>query len=168
LLYNFPHHTQTPISARTVARIAAEFPHVIGIKDSGKDRALSREYQRIASGFRVYLGDDRAGADIRDLGFAGIVTGAGGPVAELPVAIAAAVSAGEPGEARARQREFDRYTDARKRMTCGDIAFAKAAAAARLPGFPFHVRTPLLETSFAQREEIHTVMKAIVPRPSPH
>ncbi|WP_139348010.1 hypothetical protein [Nocardia donostiensis] len=51
---------------------------------------------------------------------------------------------GDADGARARQQEFDLYTDARKRLSLSDIAFAKAAAAARLPGFPTHVRPPLV------------------------
>ncbi|WP_327116937.1 hypothetical protein OHB12_06115 [Nocardia sp. NBC_01730] len=37
------------------------------------------------------------------------------PVIELPVAVAAAVAAGDVERSRTRQHEFDRYTDVRKR-----------------------------------------------------
>ncbi|WP_157170441.1 dihydrodipicolinate synthase family protein [Nocardia carnea] len=164
LLYNFPRHTQAPIPARLAAQLLAEFPQIAGIKDSGKDRGLTRAYQALGPGFRVYLGDDRAGARIGEIGAAGVVTGAGGPVAELPVAIAAATAAGEVERAHTTQGEFDFYTDARKRLPISDIAFAKAAVSARLPGFPTQVRPPLSAASPDQAKEIHEVMAALLPR----
>jgi dihydrodipicolinate synthase/N-acetylneuraminate lyase len=41
LLYNFPHHTQ-PRSPTTLAELARQFPHLMGIKDSGSDRDITR------------------------------------------------------------------------------------------------------------------------------
>ncbi|WP_280422741.1 dihydrodipicolinate synthase family protein [Nocardia carnea] len=164
LLYNFPHHTQTPISPRLIAQLRGEFPQLAGIKDSGKDRTMTEQYQQLGRGFVVFLGDDRAGARIDELGVAGVVTGAGGPVAELPVRIATAVAAGDAGGALAGQSEFDRYTDARKRLPISDIAFAKAAVAARLPGFPAQVRPPLVAASVDQMHGIHAVMDLLAPR----
>ncbi|MBF6216071.1 dihydrodipicolinate synthase family protein [Nocardia puris] len=163
LLYNFPRHTQAPIPPRLAAQLAREFPQLTGIKDSGKDRALTYEYQQIGADFRVYLGDDRIGARVAEIGAAGVVTGAGGPVVELPVAVATAVAAGDTGRAEARQHEFDRYTDARKRLPISDIAFAKAAVSARLPGFPSHVRSPLTGASHEQIREVHTLMGSLLP-----
>lgn len=163
LLYNFPRHTQASIPPRLAAQVAGEFPQLTGIKDSGKDRALTHEYQQIGPEFRVYLGDDRIGARVAEIGAAGVVTGAGGPVAELPVAVAAAVTVGDIERAQARQHEFDRYTDARKRLPISDIAFAKAAVSTRLPGFPTLVRPPLTAASPEQAREIHTVMRSILP-----
>lgn len=167
-LYNFPRHTQAPITAALAARLVARFPHLVAIKDSGKDRALTRAYRRYCPGLRVFLGDDRAGADLASLGADGVVTGAGGPVAELPVAVAAALAAGDTTAARARQREFDRYTDLRKHLLpTSDIAFAKAAAAIRLPGFPTRVRPPLRPTGSDQDSAIAALMHALRPLLSP-
>ncbi|MFI7195651.1 MULTISPECIES: dihydrodipicolinate synthase family protein [Nocardia] len=143
LLYNFPRHTQVALAPDLLERLAARFPMVVGVKDSGKDVAVTREYKTRCPHFAVLLGDDRVGARLGELGLDGVVTGAGGPVAELPVAIAAAARLGDSGAARRWQTVFDRYTDRRKSTPLPDIAFAKSAAAARLPGFPTHVRPPL-------------------------
>ncbi len=166
LLYNFPRHTQAPIPPYLVAQLVRQFPQVIGVKDSGKDRAVTREYRTVGTGFGVYVGDDRVGARIGELGAAGVVTGAGGPIAEIPVAIAAAVATGDIGRAQDQdlQDAFDYYTDARKRSSISDIAFAKAATAARLPGFPTQVRPPLVAASTGQMREIHAVVRSTLTR----
>jgi 4-hydroxy-tetrahydrodipicolinate synthase len=77
------------------------------------------------------------------------------------VAVAAAVITGAVERARTRQREFDRYTDARKRLPISDIAFAEAARSTRLSGFPTRVRPPLTAASPEQTREIHAVMSSL-------
>ncbi|WP_157117670.1 hypothetical protein [Nocardia vaccinii] len=90
------------------------------------------------------------------------MTGAGGPVAELPVAIATAVSSGDRHSAQRWQALFDRYTDHRKASGLSDIAFAKAAAVARLPGFPTHVRPPLVAATRHQHSDITRTVHGIL------
>lgn len=147
LLYSFPRHTQTLLTPGVVARLATAFPLVCGVKDSGKDLCVSQGYKQRVPRLQVFVGDDRLGLRVRELGLDGGVTGAGGPVAELPVAIAAAVVNGEQRLAQRWQSLFDRYTDHRKAIPLSDIAFVKAAAAARLPGFPIGVRPPLISAT---------------------
>jgi 4-hydroxy-tetrahydrodipicolinate synthase len=79
------------------------------------------------------------------------------------VGIAAAVAAQEIERAQTLQHEFDRYTDTRKRLPLSDIAFAKAAVAARLPGFPAQVRPPLIDATPQETDEIHSVMVSMMP-----
>ncbi|WP_171050248.1 dihydrodipicolinate synthase family protein [Nocardia cyriacigeorgica] len=158
LLYNFPRHTQLTLDPPMVGRLAARHPILVGVKDSGKDRSITRAYQHHAPGLQVLVGDDGVGARIRDLGFDGVVTGAGGPVAELPVAIAAAVTAGDRGHAAQVQARFDHYTHFRRATPISDIAFVKAALGARLPGLPAHVRAPLVQASAECREAIRAFM----------
>ncbi|WP_280499303.1 dihydrodipicolinate synthase family protein [Nocardia cyriacigeorgica] len=160
VLYNFPRHTQLTLDPDMVGRLAARYRQLIGLKDSGKDRDITRSYQRRAPGLEVLVGDDSIGASVGDLGFGGVVTGAGSPVAELPVAIAAAVAAGDRDRAARLQGRFDRYSDYRRAMPVSDIAFAKAALGARLPGFPADVRAPLVTATAAQQDEIRRFMRA--------
>ncbi|WP_338760732.1 dihydrodipicolinate synthase family protein [Nocardia vulneris] len=150
MLYNFPRHTQNPLSPALVARLAGRYPHVCGIKDSGMDLAVTREFKTRGPRLAVFVGNDRVGAGLSELGIDGVVTGAGGPVAELPVAIAAASRAGLRDRALALQRSFDDYTDIRKSFPFSDIAFAKAAVAERIPGFPTRVRSPLIGATVEQ------------------
>ncbi|MEV0355347.1 dihydrodipicolinate synthase family protein [Nocardia sp. NPDC050697] len=159
-LYSFPRHTQTPLAPESLALLAAEFPEVVaGIKDSGKDRAISAEYKARCPQLTVLLGDDGIGARIRQLGLDGVVSGAGGPVAELPVAIAAA---GDGTEADRLQRVFDRYGACRRALPLIDIAFAKAALAERLPGFPLAVRPPLIAADAEQARTIGAVVREVL------
>ncbi|WP_165448784.1 dihydrodipicolinate synthase family protein [Nocardia cyriacigeorgica] len=162
LLYNFPRHTQLTLDPPMVGRLAARHPLLVGVKDSGKDRSVTRAYQHHAPGLQVLVGDDGLGARISDLGFDGVVTGAGGPVAELPVAIAAALTAGDRGRADQMQARFDHYTQLRRATPISDIAFVKAALGARLPGFPAHVRAPLDQASDECREAIRAFMRTEV------
>ncbi|WP_281919004.1 dihydrodipicolinate synthase family protein [Nocardia sputorum] len=160
LLYNFPRHTGNPLTASMVARLAEKFPQLHGVKDSGKDPALTRQYKACCPRLSVYVGDDRVPARLNELGVDGVVTGAGGPVAELPVAITAAADRGEVECARSRQQVFDDYSDTRKAMALSDIGFAKAAVGARLPGFPPHVRAPLVAADKQQLHHIRRYMHA--------
>ncbi|MFI9507925.1 dihydrodipicolinate synthase family protein [Nocardia sp. NPDC052566] len=159
MLYNFPRHTQTVIDPRLVARLAGEFPVLHGLKDSGGDLAVTRAYKTLRPELRIFVGDDRVGARLAELGIDGVVTGAGGPVAELAVGIATAVRRGDRDRAEDLQRHFDRYTDARKAMPLADIAYAKAALGARLPGFPPFVRPPLVTSTPEQRARIGEFMR---------
>ncbi|MFI9410158.1 dihydrodipicolinate synthase family protein [Nocardia gamkensis] len=160
LLYNFPRHTGNPLSASMVARLAAEFPQLLGVKDSGKDLTLTREYKVRCPRLSVFVGDDRIPARLNELGLDGVVTGAGGPVAELPLAITAAAARGEFDCVRCWQQVFDDYSDTRKAMALSDIAFVKTAIGARLPGFPPHVRAPLRAADEQQLQHIRRHMHA--------
>ncbi|MFC8529857.1 dihydrodipicolinate synthase family protein [Nocardia sp. NPDC057227] len=163
LLYSFPRHTRTPLAPESLAQLAAEFPEVVaGIKDSGKDRAVSAEYKSRCPQLAVLLGDDGVGARIRELGLDGVVSGAGGPVAELPVAIAAAVAVGDGAEADRLQRVFDRYGACRRALPLIDIAVAKAALAERLPGFARAVRPPLTAADAEQTRTIGAVVRTVL------
>ncbi|MBF6102360.1 dihydrodipicolinate synthase family protein [Nocardia cyriacigeorgica] len=159
LLYNFPRHTQLTLDPLMVGRLAVGHPLLIGVKDSGKDRAVTRGYQQHSPGLQVLVGDDSLGAKVADLGFDGVVTGAGGPVAELPVAIAAAITVGDRERAERRQAQFDHYTSYRRGVPISDIAFTKAALSARLPGFPAHVRAPLVTATDDCRDAIRAFIR---------
>jgi 4-hydroxy-tetrahydrodipicolinate synthase len=136
LLYNLPRHTQTALTPSIVSQLAAEFPRLAGVKDTGKDRRVTRGFKAARPDMQVFVGDDRAGAHLPDLGVDGLVTGGGGPVVELPLRIADAVRGGDRERAHQLQADFDQWTDARHASPLTEIAFTKAALAARLPGFP--------------------------------
>lgn len=85
---------------------------------------------------QVFVGDDRAGALLSEIGVDGLVTGGGGPVVELPLRIVKAVQRRDLEQAHQLQADFDHRSDARRASPLTEIAFVKAALAARLPGFP--------------------------------
>lgn len=159
LLYNYPRHAQTGLTPSIVSQLAAEFPLLAGVKDSGQDRAVTRGFKAARPDMQVFVGDDRAGAHLPDLGVDGLVTGAGGPVVELPLRIADAVRGGDRERAHQLQADFDQWNDARHDAPLTEIAFTKAALAARLPGFPPYVRPPLISATDAQCAEIRSFLR---------
>ncbi|WP_280270468.1 dihydrodipicolinate synthase family protein [Nocardia wallacei] len=50
LLYDFPRHTGNVLGPELVARLASRFPLVCGVKDSGKDRAVTQGYTEVHPG----------------------------------------------------------------------------------------------------------------------
>lgn len=159
LLYNFPRHTQTDLTPSIVSRLAAEFPLLRGVKDTGKDRSVTRQFKAARPDMQVFVGDDRAGARLADIGVDGLVTGGGGPVVELPLRIMDAVQGDDLKQAHQLQADFDQWSDARHASPLTEIAFAKAALAARLPGFPPYARPPLVTATDSQCEEIRSFLR---------
>lgn len=159
LLYNFPRHAQTDLTPSIVSRLAAEFPLLVGVKDSGKDRSITRALKSARPELQVFLGDDRAGACLAEIGADGLVTGGGGPVVELPLRIAAAVQGGDLVHAHQLQADFDQWSDLRHASLLTEIAFVKAALGARLPGFPPYVRPPLVSATDSQCEQIRGFLR---------
>jgi dihydrodipicolinate synthase/N-acetylneuraminate lyase len=162
VLYNFPRHTQTPIAPATVAQLATQFPRLVGIKDSGADRDVTRAYA--ATGLQVFVGDDHATAHTMELGINGVVTGGGNPVIELPVRIAAAVCDGDTEQATRLQKVFDHYSHTKSASRLPEIAFVKAALTARIPHFPTHTRPPLISATPTEIDTIyHYLHQTILP-----
>lgn len=159
LLYNFPRHAQANITPSIVSQLAAEFPLLRGVKDSGKDRGITRQFKAVRPEIQVFVGDDRAGARLSEIGVDGLVTGGGGPVVELPLRIADAVQGDDLEHAHQMQADFDQWSDVRRASPLTEIAFVKAALAARLPGFPPYVRPPLVTATDSQCEEIRSFLR---------
>lgn len=158
LAYNFPRHTQALITPALLGSLAAEYPMLVGVKDSGSDRGTTRDYAD--TGLAVFVGSDGAAAHIAEHGALGIVSGGGSPVPELPVRIAQALRAGDHDEARRWQVVSDDYRALRRRTGLTDPAFVKAALAERIPGFPVGVRPPLVAADSVQGAEISNYLRA--------
>ncbi|MEU2251865.1 dihydrodipicolinate synthase family protein [Nocardia xishanensis] len=157
LLYNFPRHTQTPISPDLLGALAAEYPMLVGIKDSSGQLDITRAYA--ATGLAVFAGNDGAAARIGELGVHGIVSGGGNPVPEIPVRIAAALRDGDGAAATRWQAVFDECRTLRHESGLSDITFVKAALAERIPGFPAAVRSPLVTPADAVIADIRAHLR---------
>jgi dihydrodipicolinate synthase/N-acetylneuraminate lyase len=107
-----------------------------GVKDSGKDCGITRQFKAAGPDLEVFVGDDRAGAGLPEIGVDGLVTGGEGPVVELPLRIVDAVQRDDLAHAHQLQADFDQWSDARRASLLTEIVFVKAVLAARLPGFP--------------------------------
>ncbi|MFD4402355.1 dihydrodipicolinate synthase family protein [Nocardia sp. NPDC058499] len=163
LVYNFPRHTQAVITPELLGGLAAKYPMLAGVKDSGTDRGTTRAYA--VPGLSVFVGSDGAAAHIGELGAQGIVSGGGNPVPELPVRIAEALRGGDNAAALRWQSVFDDCRELRRRSGLTDIAFVKAALAERLPSFPGTVRPPLVAADAEQARDIRTYLREkVLPR----
>jgi dihydrodipicolinate synthase/N-acetylneuraminate lyase len=157
LLYNFPRHTQAPISPNILARLSAKFPQLVGIKDSGRDRNVTRGY--VETGLRVFVGNDAMAARVDEFGVHGIVTGGGNPLAEVAVGIADALSEHDAARAARLQGLFDRWSTARRSWSLSEIAIVKAGLGERIAGFPTLTRVPLLGATVAEAHAIREFLR---------
>ncbi|QLY32787.1 dihydrodipicolinate synthase family protein [Nocardia huaxiensis] len=163
LLYNFPRHTQALITPDLFGELASAYPLLVGIKDSGSDRAVTRAY--VDTGLPVFVGSDGEAARIGELRAAGIVSGGGSPIPEVPVRIAAAVRNEDTETAERWQSIFDQFRTLRQDSGLSDIAFAKAALSERISGFPVTVRPPLVAASDTRIDDIRGYLRnKILPR----
>jgi 4-hydroxy-tetrahydrodipicolinate synthase len=154
LLYNFPRHTQNPISAATYARVASACGAVLGIKETTGDLETGREKKEAVTRGQVFLGGDGLALRALEAGLDGSATGAGNPIPEVLVQIEAAFRQGEAARAGRIQAEGNWWVEFRKTLDAGDIVVAKAALRHRLPGFPVAVRPPLIAADEAMGERI--------------
>ena len=145
-LYNFPKHTQFTIPASMLSELKQTYPALCGMKDSGKDRALSRAYLKTFANVEVYLGDDFAVLTACRGGFNGIVTGGGLPFSGCAVRAMRAAVVGDKAIAEREYNYFEEWTRFRKGFVFSDIAIVKAALTVLIEGFPVHVRPPLVES----------------------
>jgi len=73
LLYNIPYRASVGLANDTLLKLA-EHPNIVGMKDCGADRALSRELLRARpAGFRILTGEDAEYFDALDDGADGAI-----------------------------------------------------------------------------------------------
>jgi 4-hydroxy-tetrahydrodipicolinate synthase len=146
-LYNFPRHTQNPISPALLARLAARFGNVAGIKDSGGDLAVSQEYKQAADGLQVFIGSDRDALAVLQRGLDGSVTGGGNPAPERLVALWQAFRSGDMPAAARWQQAFDEWTTLRESLPASEIARGQGGVAGAPARISRHVRPPLVQVA---------------------
>lgn len=142
-LYNFPRHTQAPLSAGLVGRLAERFPQLEGVKDSGGSLGHALEYLQETPRLAVFYGGDSRALEVLQEGLHGSSSGAGSPVPEFLLEIHAAFAEGRMEDASNTQEAFNAWNRFRKSVEGDEIAFVKAALSARIPGFPTMTRPPL-------------------------
>lgn len=75
ILYNVPGRTGCDLLPDTVARLAAEVPHIVGIKEAtGSTLRASQILARVPSSFVVMSGDDAAAYPLYTLGGKGVIS----------------------------------------------------------------------------------------------
>lgn len=162
-LYNFPKHTQFQISVEMLHELAAD-SILLGVKDSGGSLETSRAYKAACNQLQIFVGADKLALEVLRNGLDGSVTGGGNPVPELLLSIRSAYSRGDLSQAQRAQETFNLWTNYRKALNLEEIPIVKAGLAARIPGFPIHVRPPFTEISPALANAITTFLHAeIIP-----
>jgi dihydrodipicolinate synthase/N-acetylneuraminate lyase len=158
-LYNFPEHTQFQISPDMLRLLSAECESLVGIKDSGGDLQVSKAYKQAAPSIQVFVGSDRWALEVLKMGLDGSVTGCGNPVPELLVAVHTRFMSADDEAAAQAQQSFDRWTDFREGLPVNHLSVTKAGLAARIPGFPPHVRHPFVTADPASIECVRKALK---------
>ena len=162
LAYSNPGRTGgVRLAPETQARLAAEFPNIVGVKDSSGDLSETAALIRACPpDFRVFVGRD-------SLLYAGLCYGAVGAVAmtanvvpELLVGVYEAFCAGDHARARALQ---DQVTLLREALPgIGGSYPAPVKAALELLGVPVGPpRRPIRPLNDAQRERLRAVLRQV-------
>ena len=130
ILYNFPRHTQNPITPHVLRNVEH-----FGLKDSSKNLDL------IPHTPNYYVGGDRFIAEAAAKGAVGFVTGHANYEPETYVAMESALRSGDVDRRADAQRAVDAVLD--QIDADGGIAFIKRRIAQYLPGYPTVCRSPL-------------------------
>ncbi len=161
-LYNFPRHTQAPITPALLRSLIEEGLPIAGVKDSSGSMENATVYRDGVPGLAVYLGSDSKALAALEAGLAGSTSGGAACFPEFLVALTEAFEAGDGPQAQALQAHADQWTMFRKSLACSEPALVKAALAERLPGFPTTVRPPLVaadgETAKRVRREVRRLL----------
>lgn len=162
-IYNFPKHTQITVTNQIITALKKEFLHLVGIKDSSGDFALSKGYYE--TGIDVYVGSDTKALETLDYGMKGNVTGGGNVVPEFLVNI---VSSYQKNDRERVNQFFEVYTiwnSFRKSLPIHEVAIVKAGLSTRIEDFPPYVRTPLLACTEEEMKQIKTKLnEEILPK----
>ncbi len=129
LLYNFPRHTQNPLTPEILRRV----PH-FGLKDSSGDLSLLHETPR------YFLGDDKQLADGIQAGATGFVSAAANAFPEPYVQLEQAARNHRPEDVVARQNSIFELLEC---LEAPQIPALKNAIQNRVPRYPISARPPL-------------------------
>jgi 4-hydroxy-tetrahydrodipicolinate synthase len=162
LLYDIPGNTGNPLPIGIVARLFAEVPNIVGMKDSTGRLTHLREALALGPGFLVFCGSDRLLLPALTAGVTGIVPGNANVVPEVFVA---AWAAHRRGDVKALRAANARAQTARRALGDGNLGLFKAVLG-RMGSPMGGVRSPLLDPEpseidaamAALAEEVHSSM----------
>ncbi|MFC1919852.1 dihydrodipicolinate synthase family protein [Chloroflexota bacterium] len=146
-LYNFPKHTNITLTPALLTALCEMNGQIQGVKDSSGDLDTAIGFKSAKPNIQVFVGNDSLAISALDKGLDGSVTGGGNPVPECLLKIRDAFAAGRTDSALKWQTILDDWRAYRKKLDILEISVAKAGLAARIPGFPVHVRPPLQSPS---------------------
>ena len=156
MLYHFPQHTGNRLGIALIARLLERNLPIRGIKDSSGDINNAGLYRSNFPELTVFLGNDAKVFQALQMGLSGSVTGAANPLPELLIAIQTHIRSGD--KAQALQRCLNVWNGFREASGYFEIPLVKAAMAARIDGFPVHVRAPLTPVPAEAIDQIQRVV----------
>jgi 4-hydroxy-tetrahydrodipicolinate synthase len=158
MLYSVPGRSSIEIAPETVARLAADCPTVVAIKEAGGsvDR-INQLVQALPSGFAILCGDDPLTLPFVSCGATGLVSVASNLVPEVIVSLVNACLAGNFPEALALQKRY--YPLMRGLMTL-DVNPVPVKTAIALQGHCLpDLRLPLAPLPAAANEQLVALLK---------
>jgi len=153
-IYNFPYHTKVNLSREDVTQIFYACDNIVGLKDSGGDIELSKQFALVSKGFDVFVGGDNVALNVLDIGLKGSVTGAGNPFPEFLVGINKEWNNGKHQFAEEIQKKFDIWNKFRGQLSGYEISIVKEVLSKRIDGFPTGTRSPLIPLDESDKRSI--------------
>lgn len=156
ILYSIPGRCGVEIGVETVARLAADCPNIIGIKEAGgnADR-VSQLRAATAEKFVILSGDDALTLPFMAVGAAGVISVASNVI---PKEVAQMVRAFLQGKVRQAQRLHQRYYPLFKDLFIETNPVPVKTALAMLGWMEEEVRLPLVGMSAKHREALRQTL----------
>jgi 4-hydroxy-tetrahydrodipicolinate synthase len=159
VLYSIPGRSGIEIGVDTVARLAAECPTILAIKESGGNvERVSQLRQVLPEVFTVLSGDDSLTLPFLAAGAVGVVSVASNLIPSDVVALVAAFTSGDAARARAiHQRLYPLFKDLFIEPNPVPVKTALAA----LGRMSAEVRLPLCEMSRANADRLMATLRSL-------
>lgn len=159
LLYNVPGRTGVNMAAATTLRLAAEYPNIIGVKEaSGNFVQMDEIIKHKDDGFMVISGDDGITFPLITLGAVGVISVIGNA---FPKEFSRMVRLALDGDYAGARAIHHKFADLFKLMVVdGNPAGVKSLLNA-MGYVENELRLPLVPTSAATRDKIHSVLSQL-------
>ena len=157
IIYNIPSRCVVNMLPETVARVAQDFPNVVGLKDSsGSVEQTKKTVELVPPGFKIWSGDDSMALPMMKVGAVGVVSVASHIAGKEIAAMIAAFHAGDTKKAEALHDRLMPLFNVL--FITGNPTPVKAALA--LTGLPVGIpRLPLIEATADEKGRIRQVLK---------
>lgn len=161
VLYNFPARTGNDLSPCLVAHLAAQYPSIVGIKDTvdtiSHTRKVVRAVAAVRKGFSVLSGYDEYYVANRVSGGNGVLCGL---TNVEPETFAAMRDAWETGDYASAIRAAERISHLMAVYDCADLFISAIKGAVKAKGLPIStlVREPAVQLTERQEADIKTIL----------
>jgi 4-hydroxy-tetrahydrodipicolinate synthase len=159
IIYNIPGRCVVNMLPETVARIAKDFPNVIGLKDSAANvEQTKKTAELVPPGFTIWSGDDSMALPMMKVGAVGVISVASHIAGKDIAAMVAAFHAGDVAKAEALHNRL---------LPLFNVLFITAnptpvKAALAMTGLPVGIpRLPLIEATDDEKARIRQVLKEL-------